>query len=264
MNQEQVKEILLQLRDDIEEFSLIFSGKSSKKVNGLYYPDTREIIIHNKNLESDVLLLYTAIHEFAHHVHITESPVPVGPRAHTVEFRRIFHELLNKAEEMSLIGNVFEADHELALLTETIKKKMIGPQGDIAKQLGSAFVRAQEICSTKGYRFEDYVERVLQLDTTTARTLIKANNFELPSELGYENMMLVASVADAETREKVQTSLIGGSSRDLARAAKMKSSADDPVVRLQKEKKRIEKTIDSLTKKLEQVNMNLSRYEEAE
>jgi Zn-dependent peptidase ImmA (M78 family) len=66
MNQDQVKEKLLKLHDCTEDFIVIFSGKKSKKVNGLYKPDKREIIIHNRNLDNDNLLLYTAIHELAH------------------------------------------------------------------------------------------------------------------------------------------------------------------------------------------------------
>jgi hypothetical protein len=261
MNQDQVKEILLQLNDDVEEFLLIFSGKSSKKVNGLYVPDNREIIIHNKNFENDNLLLYTAIHEFAHHVHITGSPVPIGPRAHTIEFRQIFHELLNIAERKGFVRNVFEIDQDLAVLTEAIKKKMIGPQGELAKQLGQAFVQAQELCTKKGYRFEDYIERVLQFDTTTARTLIKANSYGLPPELGYENMKLVASVGDPDNRDNVQKSLMEGFSRDTAKSIIKKKEDEDPVVKLMKEKKRVEKTINSLQAKLDQINQNLDQLE---
>ena len=83
MNQDQVKEKLLAIEDAPLEFSVIFSGKRSKKVNGLYKPDTREILIHNKNFQggsggekaqgatatADNLLIYTAIHEYAHHLH---------------------------------------------------------------------------------------------------------------------------------------------------------------------------------------------------
>jgi hypothetical protein len=36
MNQEQVKEKLFQLNKNVEDFSLLFSGKKSRKVNGLY------------------------------------------------------------------------------------------------------------------------------------------------------------------------------------------------------------------------------------
>ena len=88
---------------------------------------------------------------------------------------------------------------------------------------------------------------------------MKANNYDLPAELGYENMKLVASVADADNREELQSSLMTGNSRDTAKFSIKKPEAQDPVTRLLKEKKRIEKTIDSLTKKLEQVNMNLEK-----
>ena len=64
MNQDQVKERLLQLEQVKTDFMVTFSGKNSKKVDGLYYPDKREIIIHNQNFVDDNQLMYTAIHEF--------------------------------------------------------------------------------------------------------------------------------------------------------------------------------------------------------
>ncbi len=261
MNQDQVKEILLQLDEDVEEFFVIFSGKESRKVNGLYHPDTREIIIHNKNFANQQLLIYTAVHEFAHHVHITKSPVPVGPRAHTIEFRRIFHNLLNLAEQKGFLQNVFEADQEFSVLTEMIKKNMIGPQGELARRLGEAFLQAQALCEKKGYRFEDYIERVLQFDTSTARTLMKANTYDLPASLGYENMKLVASVADADNRQQLQSILMSGESRDTAKFRIKNPEEQEPLTKLLKEKKRIEKTIESLRQKLEQINMNLEKLE---
>ena len=51
MNQDTVKDILLQIADTELEFSVTFTGKTSKKVNGLYNPDTHEIILHNKNFK---------------------------------------------------------------------------------------------------------------------------------------------------------------------------------------------------------------------
>ena len=59
MNQTQVKDILLRLKDDVQEFTVIFSGKKSTKVDGLYKPLTREIIIHNKNTEDENAIVYT-------------------------------------------------------------------------------------------------------------------------------------------------------------------------------------------------------------
>ena len=82
MNQEQVKAKLLLLKDDVEEFKVTFSGKKSLKVDGLYKPEEREIIIHNRNFTGDSPLMYTAIHEFAHHIQFTTAPSPVSCRSH--------------------------------------------------------------------------------------------------------------------------------------------------------------------------------------
>ena len=48
MNNEQIKELLLSLEETNKDFSVTQSGKESKKINGLYKPETFEIIIHNK------------------------------------------------------------------------------------------------------------------------------------------------------------------------------------------------------------------------
>ena len=76
MNQQQVVERLLELDNDVEDFIVTFTGKKSKKVDGLYKPGNKEIILHNKNFSDDNSLIYTAIHEFAHHIQFTRSSSP--------------------------------------------------------------------------------------------------------------------------------------------------------------------------------------------
>ena len=192
MNQDQVKELLLKLQDDVEEFFVIFSGKSSKKANGVYHPDTREIIIHNRNFENDNALMYTAVHEFAHHVHFTTSPVPVGPRAHTQEFRSILHRLLSRAEEIEIYVSPFEADPEFQALTRRLKNEFLERNGRIMKEFGEALIEAERLCRKRGARFEDYVERVLSMDRKTATTLMKVHSYDIDPALGYNNMATVA------------------------------------------------------------------------
>ena len=53
INQESVKELLLKLETCDTDFKVIFSGKKSNKVNGLYKQDINEIVIHNKNFKND-------------------------------------------------------------------------------------------------------------------------------------------------------------------------------------------------------------------
>lgn len=267
MNQDQVKDILLQLRPDTEEFDLLFSGKSSKKVNGLYKPDSREIIIHNKNFTEESALLYTAVHEFAHHIHFTESVTPVGSRSHTTAFRRILHTLLARGEEMGILENLFTSDPEFRSLTEEIKGKCLNRQGELARELGRLLMKAEELCRRHGRRFEDYVERILQLDTSHARFAIRAENYDLPASLGYENMKLVASKPKEDERRQLTEVLEEGESRDRARgelAEKQEEEKRDPVDTLMKEKERVQKSILKLQNKLEDLESRIRTAAEKE
>ena len=60
MNSDQVREKLLRLRKPSEDFTVILSGRKSRKVHGLYKPESREIVLHNKNFKNDDELMYTA------------------------------------------------------------------------------------------------------------------------------------------------------------------------------------------------------------
>ena len=111
MNQDQVKTKLLELDKSVEDFTITFSGKKSKKVDGLYKPDIREIILHTENFGNDNQLIYTAIHEFAHHIQFTKSSIPISIRAHTNKFWNIFHNLLFDAESKGIYENVFKKDN---------------------------------------------------------------------------------------------------------------------------------------------------------
>ena len=259
-----MKQQLLRLEEDVEEFFLVFSGKSSKKVNGLYHPDTREIVIHNKNFESDNALMYTAIHEFAHHVHITRSPVPVGPRAHTREFRRILHTLLDRAERVGVYRNIFDETPEFIALTARIKREFLTKNGDLMKQFGRVLIEAQSLCERHNARFEDYVERVLSMDRSSATTIMKVHSLDVDSGIGFENMSTVAKIGDIDKREEAERAFAGGMSPDLVKSMIRSDDTlqDDPAKTLAKEKRRIERTIASLQKKLEEVDARLDRLEQ--
>lgn len=263
MNQDQVKAQLLKLNEDVEEFSLIFSGKSSKKVNGLYHPDSREIIIHNRNFEDDNSLIYTAIHEFAHHVHFTTSPVPVGPRAHTIEFRRILHGLLDSAEKHGIYTNVFASAPELSALAERIRNEFLTRNGALMKELGALLIEAEQLCKKHGARFEDFLERALSLNRQIASSVMKMSSFDIDPSLGYENMRTVAGIADPEKRKEAEEAFSEGRSPDYVKAMIKGDAAQepDPVQELTKEKRRIERSITSLQEKLRTIEDRLERLE---
>ncbi|GHV44699.1 hypothetical protein AGMMS49546_29080 [Spirochaetia bacterium] len=258
MNQDQVKEKLLSIEDAPMEFTLLFSGKQSKKVNGLYKPDTREIILHNRNFTDDNILLYTAIHEYAHHLHACAQGGKLPSRAHTSEFWAIFHGLLEKAEAKKIYKDVFTNSPELTELTELIRQKFLLGNGNLVKEMGMHLLRAHELCYAAGARFEDYVDRVLRIPRVAATMAIKMHQYDLNPQVGADNMRFLAGIKNDDTRLAAETALVKGKSPDLVKTSvRSKPAEDDPQLRLEKEKQRLERTIASLNKRLEEVTKEL-------
>ena len=263
MNQDQVKEKLLAIEDAPLEFSLVFSGKKSRKVDGLYKPDSREIIIHNRNFEQNAtgenLLLYTAIHEYAHHLHACKQGGKLSPRAHTSEFWAIFHALLEKAEAKKVYRDVYAGSPELEALTETIRAKYLRENGGLVKEMGRHLLKARELCDAIGVHFEDYVDRILRIPRTAANVAIKMFNYDLNPATGADNMRFLAGIRDEGDRRAAEKALIKGKSPDTVKTAiRQKPAEEDPLLMLEKEKNRLERTIQTLSKRLDEVKKQLA------
>jgi hypothetical protein len=268
MNQDQVKDILLSIEDAPLEFQVIFSGKKSGKVNGLYKCETREIIIHNRNFYNDKsgenLLLYTAIHEYAHHLHACRRGGTLSSKAHTAEFWAIFHELLEKAEGKSIYKNVLFDSPKLQELTDTIKNKFLTANGGLVKELGRLLLEAHRLCEEIGGRFEDYLDRVLCIPKPAAQTAITMYQYDLNPSLGADNMRYLAGIRDEHDRDSAERALLAGKSPDSVRTAVRRNSLavpadEDPKLRLEREKLRLERTITVLSKKLKEVTEELQK-----
>ena len=269
MNQDQVKKILLSIEDAPLEFTVIFTGKKSKRVNGLYKPDTREILIHNRNFDgdgktgsggktsSDNLLLYTAIHEYAHHLHACSRGGKLSPRAHTAEFWAILHGLLEKAETKGIYKNVFDSSAELTELTEAIRKKYLEKNGSLIKELGMQLLKARELCEAAGGRWEDYIDRVLRIPRQAATLAVRMHQYNLNPQTGADNMRFLAGIGNEEKRNAAESALLSGKSPDMVRTAIRQKPDEDPRTRLEKEKIRLERTIASLKKRLDEVRKEL-------
>jgi hypothetical protein len=263
MNQEQVKTQLLQLKETTEDFLVTFSGKSSKKVDGLYHPENREIIIHNKNFEDDNALLYTAIHEFTHHLQFTESAVPVSARTHTNHFWNMFHNLLFLAEDKGIYRNVFKTDPKFVELTKKIKENFVNVDARLMKDFGKFLLEAFELCFENHLSFDDYVDRELQLHRNTAKTLIKIHTNDINPEIGYENMKTVANIRGNTEREQAESAFLEGRTPDMVRAElRVQENPDTKYEKkidyLLHEREKIERTIEKLTVKLARIEHQIS------
>ncbi len=266
MNNQQIKEKLMQLAD-VPDFTVVLSGKKSKKVDGLYKPDSREIIIHNKNMNNDDDTMYTAIHEFAHHVQCCSSGIPVSGRCHTRSFWATLHNLLKKAEQKKIYRNAFKKDEEFLKLTKTIKENYIKRNGLLMKELGGLLSKARKLCFELHLSFDDYTDRELGIHRTLAAALINVNNFDISPEIGFENMKTVASIKVPEKRAEAEKHFIEQESPDSVKEAIIEKKdpekiTEDPVKKLMAEKNKIIKTIDTLEKKLADINARLDNIKD--
>jgi len=267
MDNEKIKEMLLDIESSELDFTVIMTGKDSKRVNGLYKPDTREILLHNKNFKTDNELIYTAIHEYVHHLNNEQDIIANGgkepPRcskSHTNAFWAKFHALLEVAEQKGYYKLDMTLSPELEALTQEIKEKYIGPNGQIMIELGRTLIRAQALCEQANIRYEDYIDRVLQIPRTTVKTAKKVGM--LPDEdaqLGYDNMKIVAGIKKADEKAKAVEAIKSGKSPDSVIAMmKKKAKEVDPKEKLEKERARLTRTISELTQRLEYVEESLA------
>ncbi len=259
MNQDQVKEKLLQIDSEVVDFSVVFSGKNSKKVDGLYHPEKQEIIIHNKNFTDDNALIYTAIHEFAHHIQFTRHEGEVTMRSHTILFWDIFHNLLKVAEEKGIYINVFEEDPRFRDLTQEIRDKYLSVNGKVMKDFGKLLIQALDLCQQKHAIFEDYVDRALGMNRNSAKSIMKVFAMDVDPEIGYENMKIVAGVKEPQKRKELEQAFKEGLSQDQVKQA-IRKEKPEPVMtlkRLESQKKRLEKSIQSMQVKLADLEMQI-------
>ena len=267
MDNEKIKEMLLDIQSSELEFSVTQTGKSSPRVNGLYKPETREILLHNQNFKTENELIYTAIHEYTHHLINEEQIIEAGGRepprkgrCHNNYFWAKFHSLLEIAEQKKYYKISLEVSPELDELTKEIKTKYIEPNGVIMQEFGKALIKAHALCESCNIRYEDYLDRILQIPRSTATTVSKVGM--LPADdapLGFDNMKIIAGLKNQEDKEKAKAAIEQGKSPDSVIAMmKKKAVSIDPKEKLEKEKKRLEKTISELSTRLEYVEETLA------
>ncbi len=259
---EEIKKALLSLRKPTQDFTVILSGKKSHKVHGLYKPEKREIVIHNKNFSSDNDMMYTAIHEYAHHLQFTSSATPVSARTHTAAFWNLLHTLLYEAEEKGVYHNPCESIPELKALTVRIRDKFLAQSGALMKELGKLLLDAQIICNEHGTHFQDYLDRVLCLPRTSAAVIMKAHAMDLDPRVGFENMRVLAGIRGDHDRNKAQEDLLAGHSPDMVKVKHdPKKPSRDPRSALVAERERLAKGIESMRRRLKEVEKRLSELQ---
>lgn len=266
MDNAKIKEMLLDIAVTDLEFTVTQSGKESTRVNGLYKPDTHEIILHNHNFKTESELVYTAVHEYTHHL-ICEEQIAINgvgytynAKVHNEAFWAKFHSLLKIAEEKKYYSLDIDAVPELKELTEKIQKEYIEANGKIMQEFGKLLAKAHALCQKANIRYEDYVDRVLCLPRNSARDITRVGKaVDVNPAIGFDNMKMIAAIKKPEQRVEAQEQILAGESPVTVRSI-MKQKAQKPIdqkTKLEKEKNRLEKTIAQLQQRLDFVEESL-------
>ncbi|MDR1867815.1 MAG: hypothetical protein LBQ77_06090 [Treponema sp.] len=262
MDTEQVKRLLLSLEYS-PNIQIKFSGKKTKKINGFYDTNTATIVLNELNFKSDNLLMYTAIHEYAHHLHAVQYEGTLPRHHHSMEFMAIFYRLLEKAEEAHIYHNVFDDSYELVLLTKHIHTRCIIESGLLFKELGSNLNDAFNLCIKIGGRFEDYLDRVLRIPRTTATLAMQVYSLDINPDVGLDNMRFLSKIENAYERKKAEQLILDGAipatvRMELLDAGQPKLSKHEF---LEQEKIRLNHTMQNLSKRLLEIEQELKTYE---
>jgi hypothetical protein len=250
MNQDKVKEILTKyLPEGMEDFQVIFTGKESSKIDGLYNKETKEILIHNRNFKDDNNLIYTALHEFAHHIDFIQNPKKSSRHCHNKDFEIILHGLVVKAmdgEDFKTL-DIPEVRSVISVSKEHTK---------FLKNFGKILISCYEKCQQYHYPFEDVVERVCQLDKKEAKVIMSMYAFDVPEDINSDLARNIVKLKDPVERQEA----IENKALPAARAPK------DPVDEetfLMEEKKRVEKAIEKKLERLKQIEEDLQGFEDS-
>ncbi|UTY23428.1 hypothetical protein [Treponema denticola] len=205
INQESVKELLLKLETCDTDFRVIFSGKKSGKVNGLYKQDINEIIIHNKNFQNDNQLIYTAIHEYSHHLMWCKYHKTGKIPKHNNEFWSIMYNFIDLAEEKGLYKKYPDESIKKEIQNLVSEAKKINKEiASLYKKLGEKIKEIRKATDKYEIRIEDILIRECQLNKKTAEMAEKAYVYNIEASLGQDLQQAVILERDNEK----QTSII--------------------------------------------------------
>ena len=257
MNNEEVRRHLASLHECREAFTVGFTGKKSGRVNGTYR--SGEIKINDRNFLSEggglneSALMYTAMHELAHHIQHTEYGQR-GRRSHTKLFHAILDGLADKAEEAGVYRPA--AGPKTAGLLEEVE--MISQEiAKLQRELGRVLRRLNEACAEEGARFEDMVKRKARISLETAEKCCKIAALDLPDGITADVQEAVAGEREAIKRRAMALAAQAGRSVAQVKRAGLppapsggKESEEEKLLR---EKGRLEKAIAELRRRLGRV-----------
>ena len=265
MNQDTIKAKLHSIYATKEDYIILFAERKSKTVNGLYNVQTKQITLYYKNFVDDSgslnenALMYTAIHELTHHIIATEKGVH-SRQTHNQQFWALFYDLVDIAERQGIYQTQID-DEMQKLISEA--RTISAEIAMLQRKLGSVLGKIHQYCNKNSIRVEDVIERKVQLTNKSAKAAITSAILGIPDDSTIGMDMQAAIIrAPNDTRGTLLQAVETG--KTIAQASQeskkvQPSQEEHEITVLEKKKKKIEKDIQYLTLRLEEVTQQLER-----
>jgi hypothetical protein len=259
MTAEQVKEGLLRIYEGREAFSVTFK-RLPKSIWGKYLPWTRSIVVDPCKMANEGMLMYTAIHELAHHVCFQDKGQD-GKRSHTKVFWGIYHNLLDRAER----AGIYEKSRDAAVTALVERAKVKDREAAaLQRELGGILAELWEVCEEKGVRAEDVLERQAGLSRKTWSAMLGAGALwgkEGAELLGQDAQERAVRLQNKKggLRELFEGYLSGRSMAQLDLGKELRD--EDPLKKLEAEKAELGRKIRRLEERLFEVTGRILAFE---
>ncbi|MCR4714264.1 MAG: hypothetical protein K5751_07785 [Treponemataceae bacterium] len=254
MNNEQIKQLLLKIEKTDVDFTVTMTGKASKAVNGLYRPTTHEILLHNKNFTNENSLVYTAIHEYTHHLLTAADERKAVSESKRTKHDSAFWSKMDDLIEVAVKQGVYVRKRSEKLTRLIDEAKQIDREiAGLKKKLGSVLKEIHRISEEEGTRFEDVLTHDIRMQKTTAEKCIRASNVG-KEDVGQDIQEVLSKTANktANIKDAAETAVDDGKTVEQLKYAiqTTQKKPEDKREKLEKEKTRLEKTITSLNERL--------------
>jgi hypothetical protein len=258
MNEAAVKAFLVAVRKPPKPFEVTLTHRAHKRIHGTYRPDDPggpTIKINERNFTRDWSLLYTAVHEYAHHLCFCKNE----NLKHNREFWNLFHDLMDEAEEKKLLPKPPTTDAINA--AERALHGLLCQHVELERQIADRLAELHRECLENSTEHVEYwIERRLQLPHNGQRPFLKTRDgsegLEEKDFINADAMRVCTKGPAAELALREGKTIVQAQTAAMAPEEEL-----DPYDALKKEKEKITERIVKLEDRKDRVEGRMRQME---
>ncbi len=263
MNQNQLKDILVQIAPEAEPFEVIFSGKDGGRNASTYNAKNAQIVIHNKKRMHYVKnnVIQSGIKELAHHL------LRDGKRRKTAAFLNTYHNLLSRAKISGRWKDPAE-DVRICGLLDTAKALHM-ELAKVQDELGGALSQLYYHCTEDFIDFDDIVMRSLLMRPCDAKLYMRIYSDSISREHGAQAAMELARETNLTKRDEKEKHIKDGHTlQQIKQQVKNPSSSETPdsrdaLAEKLQAKYRLEGRIKKMKEQIQSLDNEIKKMQEA-